>query len=240
MRTRSSPTNAFDPAAPGTAERRWRELLRGAPRWAPTDGPLVVVAPHPDDETLGAGGLIAARAAEGAPVTVISVTDGEAAPVRIPELAAVRRRELGEALDLLGGGRVAIRRLGLPDGEVTAHATVLADAIDAATPDAATVVAPIEGDGHPDHDAVARAARRVAGRRRLALARYPIWAWHHARPSAFAGARLRRFVLSRRQRLAKRRAVERHRSQLAPPDDAPVVPRHVLPYFLRPFEVFLR
>lgn len=41
-------------------------------------GPVVIVAPHPDDETLGCGGLIARRAAEGRRIVVVVITDGRA------------------------------------------------------------------------------------------------------------------------------------------------------------------
>src|SRR3954466_12726093 len=38
----------------------------------------LVVAPHPDDETLGCGGTMALLADRGASVTVMTATDGEA------------------------------------------------------------------------------------------------------------------------------------------------------------------
>lgn len=70
----------------GTPEAAWRaapflsalprvtlpQLLQGSQR-------LVVVAPHPDDEVLGCGGLIAAARAAGMPVLIIALTDGEQA-----------------------------------------------------------------------------------------------------------------------------------------------------------------
>lgn len=60
----------------------WNRLLADRPAWSPEDGPLLVVAPHPDDEVLGAGGLIRAWAARGARVSVLSVSDEKARAVR--------------------------------------------------------------------------------------------------------------------------------------------------------------
>src|SRR5580692_8282234 len=93
--------SSFDTSIPGTPECYWAALE--PPAWSPRAGPLVVVAPHPDDETLGAGGLIHTWAARhGLPVVIVSVTDGEAACPEIPNLAAVRRSELEAARRELG------------------------------------------------------------------------------------------------------------------------------------------
>ena len=56
---------SFDPANAGTAECRWASLLSHVGEWLPKQGPLFVVAPHPDDEILGAGGLVQSWVASG-------------------------------------------------------------------------------------------------------------------------------------------------------------------------------
>jgi hypothetical protein len=73
----------------------------------------------------------------------------------------------------------------------------------------------------------------------VALARYPVWTWHHGDPGDFEHARWGRFVLSLEARRAKARAVACFASQLDPPQAEPVVPPHVLPHFQRAFEAFL-
>ena len=60
---------------------------------------LIVVAAHPDDESLGAGGLIATAARRGVPVTVVVATTGEASHPQSPtlrpaQLAPIRRAEV--------------------------------------------------------------------------------------------------------------------------------------------------
>ena len=63
---------------------------------------LVVVAPHPDDEVLACGALIAMHARQGGEVLVVAVTDGEASHA---EVSALRPGELQrlEGADILEG-----------------------------------------------------------------------------------------------------------------------------------------
>src|ERR1700722_11526713 len=99
---------SFDPADAGTAECRWASLLSHVTEWLPKQGPLLVVAPHPDDEILGAGGLVQSWVASGGAVTVVSVTDGEAADPNHPQLDLVRRGELRDALRKLSSVHVKV------------------------------------------------------------------------------------------------------------------------------------
>jgi len=93
-------------------------LMSECPAWTPDEGELLVVAPHPDDEVLGAGGLIRAWAARGSKVSVLSVSDGEASVADRPAAASARREELAEALRRLCPTHVSVTRLGLPDGRI--------------------------------------------------------------------------------------------------------------------------
>jgi len=91
---------------------------------------LLVVAPHPDDETIGAGGLIQRVLARGGAVRVVLVTAGDGyveAVVhatglprpRPAEYIAYGERRLGEAraaMRALGGTRIRLQVLGFPDG----------------------------------------------------------------------------------------------------------------------------
>jgi len=175
----------------GTPEAAWAAwpALAELPRVAPTDlvasgSRLVVLAPHPDDETLGAGGLLAALAAAGRRVAVVAVTDGTGShpgsttwtPAR---LAATRPAEQVGALGALGVDP-PVARLGLTDTAVRAGAVAAALAPLLGPGD--TLLSTWRSDGHPDHEACGQAAARLAAERGLALLEVPVWTWHWASP----------------------------------------------------------
>lgn len=122
-----------------------------------------MVAPHPDDEVLGCGGLIARQRSRGIDVLVVAVTDGDAAfGCADPRLAWVRRREQVAACAELGVHPGALLRLGLPDGAVAEHESAVTTAVGELLCDGDLVVAPWTRDHHCDHEAVGRAVARLA------------------------------------------------------------------------------
>jgi LmbE family N-acetylglucosaminyl deacetylase len=239
LEAKREPPGSFDTSVPGMPAAQWAEWASHSPEWIPPPAHIVVVAPHPDDETLGAGGLIFTYAQSTTGVTVISVTDGEAARPEVPALDLVRRRELVSAMRQLELAPADIFRLGLPDGRVHEREVELARSLAKLIPDGAVIVAPFELDGHPDHEAVARACRAAASEHGLRLVRYPIWAWHRGSAELFMESHSVRFILSDRARAAKRRAIAEHRSQLEERPGGAILPANVLEYFYQPYEVFL-
>lgn len=107
------------------------------------------------------------------------------------------------------------------------------------------MVCPWSQDGHPDHEAVGRAAAQVAADRGVAVLEYPVWMWHWAEPGdhRVPWHRVSRLRLSDLQRQRKRRAVARHRSQVEPlsdrPGDEALLHPGFLAHFDRPDELFL-
>jgi LmbE family N-acetylglucosaminyl deacetylase len=85
-------------------------------------GGVLAVFAHPDDESLLAGGALAACAAAGRRVAIVSMTRGERGPTELPELAG--RQALGEAraVELLAAadalGASSAECLEYPDGEL--------------------------------------------------------------------------------------------------------------------------
>ena len=118
-------------------------------------GPVLVVAPHPDDEIIGCGGLMAFHRERGDPVVVVHVTGGEGGDPEAREegeLVAVRREESRRALTVLDVDQLVT--LGLPDGGVRPEAPArdrLQQEIDKHAP--AVVYAPSPFECHPDHRA---------------------------------------------------------------------------------------
>ena len=147
---------------------------------APDVGRVVVVAPHPDDETLGAGGTIHDLIRLGFSVTVVVVTDGAASHDDVPDLAAIRRQEACRASIALGVATPP-HFLDLPDGQVARVRETLASSLRMLIEGCVLVIGPRSGDGHPDHEATAEAVIEattgIPETRRPALWRYAIWAW---------------------------------------------------------------
>jgi LmbE family N-acetylglucosaminyl deacetylase len=176
----SRPDGRVARAARNVLDRRYR---RPAPTgWLASSA--LVVAPHPDDETLGCGGTIALRRASGAAVHVAFLTDGTLSHKgRLPaaDLAARRRREALDACTRLGVPSGAVHFLDYEDGHLAASRKVatgrLAELVDALRP--AHVLVTSVHDGTPDHVAAAQIARAAASlaTHRPALFEYPVWHW---------------------------------------------------------------
>ena len=229
----------------GTDDTRWRSwpAVAGWPALAvDPPGPPLVVAPHPDDEVLGVGGLLAVlRDAE-----VVAVTDGEASHpgstvYTRPQLAALRRDETAEALRRLDLRDAPVVHLGQPDGGIDEDA--VAAALAARLAPGRWCLATWRDDGHPDHEAVGRAAAAACAATGARLLEYPIWTWHWAEPGddRVPWYRARRLDLPPAARQAKEAAIQAFPSQIADlgpaPADAAILPPHVLARFRRPFEV---
>ena len=216
------------------------QLLHGSRR-------LVLLSPHPDDETLACAGLLHAAGQAGMPVHLLAVTDGEAcypgdAHWTPERLRQQRPREVERALAELGV-HIRVQRLGIADGAVGAGSARLEDALRTLLQPGDLVLAPWEHDGHPDHDATGAAALATVATPAMRLLRYPVWAWHWLAPDAAqAPFQAVRMPLPPEAVARKQRAIACFESQLGtslPPAPAPILPPHVVERFHRPFEVYL-
>lgn len=176
----------------GDLHEAWRALPLAAPEAITRGRPFVVISPHPDDESLGLGGLIAASREDGIDVRVVIVSDGSQSHPNSPtyprdRLVALRRSEADAAGRQLGLATGSITHLDLPDAAVpndglafdaaVAHLAAVAD--DAK---AGAVFVTWGHDPHCDHEAAAAMARRLREHRpALAFWCYPIWGWHRDR-----------------------------------------------------------
>ena len=214
-----------------------------------TGRPYLVVAPHPDDETLGCGATIARARHAGIPVHVVLVTDGSGHPPAFPDralLVSLRRDETLAACGILGVPASHVVFLGFPDGQATAHAgrvaERLAELIGRIDPE--RVFGPSELDNHADHRAVAAALKGLArrGEVRGGIYCYPVWFWY---PRFLLRAFCRGDFLRLRRTLAgpyldlKKQAIAKHASQAGclDPANAILMPEF-LRRFLRPHEYF--
>lgn len=235
-------------ASGGTPTADWKAWDRTFPELNLHDCPaLLLVAPHPDDETLGFGAAAATLASRGVDVQVVSVSDGgdacqDFSPLERRWLERTRRSELLRAIGHLGLKRPI--SLGLPDGKLGQHEVGLADTLSTVLSrlrPGAWCAATWRGDGHPDHEAVGRAAAVAAARAGAKLLEYPVWMWHWARPddAAVPWHRMVRIAPERAADACKRRAATEFRSQLTGycPNSEPVLPPFALARLLAVGEV---
>lgn len=129
---------------------------------------LLCVLAHPDDESLGTGGVLARYASEGVETHVLTATRGEAGRYRDgtdhpgPEaLGRIREEELRSAAEVLGVRTVEV--LGYPDGRLDAvdagEATRrIAEHLRRVRPQVVVTFDPYGAYGHPDHVAVCQLA----------------------------------------------------------------------------------
>lgn len=189
------------------------------------EGPVFVLAPHPDDESLGCGGLIAACAATRVPVFIHFLTDGrhshpgsrEWPPDRI---AAEREREARSAAGHLGLAEEALAFERAIDGAllfdwVVAQALAARLAARVAPWASPVVLAPWRGDPHPDHMAAAVIADMVEATHGAARGlRYFVWTHENAASGLPDNASVLRFGTGRwLQR--KRAAIQAHKTQVS-------------------------
>lgn len=210
---------------------RWSTVRGSATIVAPNVGRYLVVVPHPDDEVLGVGGLLARIVRAGSDVEVLAVTDGGNAYPSIFDhdaLSRVRRAEQTDALGHLGVQEDRVSSLGIRDGSIADHEDELADRICTSSDATTTIVAPWIHDVHPDHEAVGRAASSAARRVGCSLWYSLFWTWHHADPADLDGLDLVRIDLDRRSRDAKQTALRCHASQLVQTGIEPILHERTL------------
>ncbi|MHB1121606.1 MAG: PIG-L deacetylase family protein [Ramlibacter sp.] len=136
---------------------------------------VLVIAPHPDDETLGCGGTLA-RLAPACDVHVLLVTNGDGGGDLPPETSALRKQEMAAAVRTLGIANEVLH-LDEPDGrfdDTSSFRAALAAIVQRLQPD--WVFLPWLGDSHPDHSRISRASSQVL--RRSAVQRvlyYETW-----------------------------------------------------------------
>lgn len=134
-------------------------------------GPVVILAPHPDDETLGCGGLIALRAHEGRRVVVVVITDGRALLKRFgverdptpAEVSVMRKNETRRAVDILSGGSAEIIFLDFENEGLLAQRAAATRKITALLSELrpGEVYMPSPFEGHAEHVAVNEMAREA-------------------------------------------------------------------------------
>ena len=216
-------------------------------------GHTLVLAPHPDDESLGCGGTLALLRRAGYRVQVVFVSDGTQSHPRSGTYPARRLRELREAealaaLHELGIGPKQATFMRLPDRHVPGTgepghmvaATSIAAVIQGFSP--ASILVPYQRDPHPDHRAtyqLLQTALATRPTRTPQVLEYLIWLWELAQPDDWPRPGERQAL-----RLAvgpvaeqKKRAINAHQSQVSRLIDDDPTAFYLSPDLLRHFDV---
>lgn len=230
--------------------RAWEALPWAEIKSLPLGKRPLILAPHPDDESLGCGGLIAAYCATGQPPIVAILTDGSNSHPNLdeagrPHLRRQRAFEARQATAHLGLPEANLKLLGFPDLSLEdfspACVALLTDLARANACD--TIVSTSLHDPHPDHQAAAAIAQQVAAAVPLRRLSYPTWAWVVPPDTHLAEKSTQGWRLDISPYLpAKRHAIVSHASQyfgLPGDPQKACLPAELLAVAQRPYEVIL-
>jgi N-acetylglucosamine malate deacetylase 1 len=223
-----------------------------------TAGSLLIIAPHPDDETFACGGLIAQKKIKEISVRVVYLTDGKTAHkgccnTSPDKIAFARRRLAEETGEILGLKSEDMFWLGLSDGMIprrddlnfkTAVAMMI-KLLNEIKPK--EVYAPHYLDCWPDHETasviVKEALKKVECRCELYC--YPVWMWHNLRLRSLPEVlQSKIFRIDITKFLDKKTAaVDHYLSALNPECGKPycgMLPEGFIKYFQYPYEIFFK
>lgn len=210
----------------------------------------MIFAPHPDDETLGCGGLIALKRSQGEQVWVVLLTNGEASylydrTANKTTLPQTRLQEAQRAMAILGVSSSHLFCLNQPDGQLVnlpepqqqSLVQNLFELIETYQPEELYV--PHQLDVHADHEATYGLVKQALARSSCSatLWQYPIWIfWNRL---LFWNLSTKDLTHAYRVPLGevlemKQKAIASYRSQ------HPVLPPGFLQNCLQPYELFFK
>ena len=245
---------------PTALRQRKEEIYSEAPEHPISDllawQRVVIFSPHPDDESLGCGGLIHRLRSMDKEVHVVYLTDGGMShpnSIRFSRADRVRLREgeAREACRILGIPDTHIHFMALPDGELPSEwdpsfagiVFELLQLVQAWDPD--TFVVPWRRDPHEDHRAAWEICRAAVNHlpQPVRWVEFPVWMWEARnivdlpRPQEMIA-----WGLEVQENLpAKERAIRAHRSQCGEVIDDPQgfrLPEEMVARSLRPREIY--
>lgn len=223
-----------------------------------TWGKTLIVAPHPDDESLGCGGAIALLRKFGCAVFAVVVSDGTLSHPNSKKFFAenlrdLREREMLDALAHLGVGADCAAFLRYKDRSVpNENSTEFVTAVDSFAEllrriEPQTVLLPWRRDPHPDHLASSQIAHAAGAKIdfQIKFIEYPIWLWElAARDDAPQIGEVAAFRLDISEVVQQKQlAINAHRSQTTDLiDDDPAAFRltpEILRHFAGDTEIYL-
>lgn len=212
---------------------------------------ICIFAPHPDDEVLGAAGLLQHLAERGHSICVVHVTSGtQSHPdsrLYSPErLAQVRPQESQKAFHALGiASQVEQHFFGLEDGSLYQQQRRLKQYVARFLRHDDVIIAPFAFDGHPDHEATGQVLQAYADQQGLRCWQVLIWAWHWAKPNdpRIPWEKVHAVTLNADQQQLKRQAIHCFQSQIEidPSTGAPpILSAATIERILQPLELYIQ
>lgn len=241
----------------GTSTASWQAcgVLQQLPEMAitaliPANARVCIVAPHPDDEILGCGGLIQRLDQLGYHIELFAVTNGTAShpssSIYTPEqLNHIRPAESMQALHTLKL-KESVKRtaLDIQDGQVALQRDLLKQRLKAHLTAQDVLITTFEQDGHPDHEITGQVVQGLAKELGLNCIQVLIWAWHWAKPedARIDWTKAHKLNLTEDELRHKRQAASCFNSQLeADPStgQAAIISKTALERILQAWEVYL-
>jgi LmbE family N-acetylglucosaminyl deacetylase len=237
----------------GDVRKAWTELPISDTKSIFGTGRTLVLAPHPDDESIGCGGMIAELCGAGRPPRVAVLTDGTGShpgsnTISSSALRRIREHEAREALRLLGfaapNAPIFMRLRDTAAPHRGALFEVAVSRLRALCTDCDTICAPWSEDPHSDHLAAHLMAAAVAKYAAIRHISYPVWGWTLPDEKHLPERPVRGWRLDISAYMAqKQSAVQAHRSQhgMVVKDDSDgfVLTPALLEITRRPYEVYL-
>lgn len=183
-------------------------------------GRVLIVAPHPDDEVIGCGGLIARMVEEGNAPQIIVMTGGEGSHGKnFSEKASIveaRRGLTRKALSILGVPEGNLHELDFKDGGISSDSEQmmrLKELIKSIAPDC--VLVPHWGEGWPDHVNTAKIVKSLVPDS-TEVWEYCVWMWYYNVWRGLDWKNAATLHLTAREHELKIRAVDAYIRPLAP------------------------
>lgn len=229
----------------------YAEVMHSLPLMSPAavfgERGLLFVAPHPDDETLGCGGLLGWASRHARLRHVVFLTNGEQShPGSALDVASIRCAEAQAAAMPLGLAPEQMSFLGLPDGGLPGLSNAVRRGAASRLRQLAMSLRPCvvlvtaETDMHGDHRAAFALVRdAILGLAQVELMTYPVWSWLLPdNPPSISGMRIdiRAF---REHKAAALRAYVSQREKSALDVDGFTLPEELLRHVHSDTEVFL-
>ncbi|MFN8015306.1 MAG: PIG-L family deacetylase [Acidimicrobiia bacterium] len=143
----------------------------------------IVLAPHPDDESIGFGATIARKIQHGSKVRIAVATDGRYSQIseKIPvdELIELRKKEFIEAVTVLGVDKESIYFFDEEDTKINDHRLRenFRNYVSSAPFKVEEIISTSWNDSHQDHQACAKIAKDISLEMHITFRACPIYWW---------------------------------------------------------------